>query len=358
MSRPQESPCQRRRQREGAGGGRDGSAVPGRGRRLLLDVPAPARRRLPAVGAWCIPTSELCGCSPAAASSAAAAAAGSSSAPAASAAFQSLPIISSAACLLLLPSLCHRLWVWPGVGSCCVLRPPLQPLASLSYRPVFRDTCTLALVWPSDRGTLSWEQVRRRDAGADDVGWRSLPPLTKPRVGCSVAALRNGAVLVAGGAGDASVELYETYGAPAEQLAAAPVGAGGGAWRMLPPMLAERSGARACTLGDGRVLVLGGLAKGGRVILDSVECFDPASEAWTSLAPMFTGRVNFAACVLPGGAQESFVVLLLRGYPSARCPWLPHLTQWWHCRGTSGGFGWRGQRFGHVPAHSTVRGAV
>ena len=146
--------------------------------------------------------------------------------------------------------------------------------------------------------------LRRRssDARQAATGWRALPPLTKPRVGCSVAALHSGAVLVAGGAGDGSAELYETFGASAEQLAAAPVGAGGGAWRLLPPMSEERSGARACTLGDGRVLVIGGLAKGGRVILESVECFDPVAEAWSSLAPMFTGRVNFAACALPGGA--------------------------------------------------------
>ena len=154
--------------------------------------------------------------------------------------------------------------------------------------------------------------LRRRDSRAGDAepGWRSLPPLTKPRVGCSVAALSSGAVLVAGGAGDGSAEVYETYGAPAEQLAAAPVGAGGGAWRMLPPMAEERSGARACTLADGRVLVIGGLAKGGRVILESVESFEPGAETWTTLAPMFTGRVNFAACVLPCGTCAACAVVL------------------------------------------------
>lgn len=152
--------------------------------------------------------------------------------------------------------------------------------------------------------------VRRADAlEGNGPGWRALPPLMKARVGCSVAALSSGAVIVAGGAGDASAELYETYGAPADQLAAAPVGAGGGAWRMLPAMLEERSGARACTLADGRVVVIGGLAKGGRVILDSVEAFDPGSEAWVSLAPMFSGRVNFAACVLPGGESPPSVSL-------------------------------------------------
>jgi hypothetical protein len=137
---------------------------------------------------------------------------------------------------------------------------------------------------------------------ADGLRWRALPMLIKARVGPAVAALSSGALLVAGGAGDASAELFETYGTPPEQLAAAPAGAGGGAWQMLPPMSAERSGARACTLGDGRVVVIGGLAKGGRVILESVEAFDPTAHAWCSLAPLHTGRVNFAACVLPGGA--------------------------------------------------------
>ena len=147
--------------------------------------------------------------------------------------------------------------------------------------------------------------LRRGPAGGSgpDAGWRSLPPLITARVGPAVAALRSGSLLVAGGAGDASAELFESYHTTPSQLAAAPAGAAGGSWSLLPPMLAERSGARACTLADGRVVVIGGLAKGGRIILQTVEAFDPESHRWSELASLNTGRVNFAACVLPGGAR-------------------------------------------------------
>ena len=139
--------------------------------------------------------------------------------------------------------------------------------------------------------------------GRADAGWRPLPPLLRPRVGPAAAPLAGGGLLVAGGAGDGSAELFEAYGASAEQLASAPPGAHSGGWQPLPPMAAEHSGARALTLGDGRVVVIGGLAKGGRVILDTVEAYDPATRSWSALAPLHTGRVNFAACALPGGSR-------------------------------------------------------
>lgn len=63
---------------------------------------------------------------------------------------------------------------------------------------------------------------------------------------------------------------------------------------MLPPMSAERCGARAVLLCDGRVAVIGGSRLSGRLLHSTVEAYDPSSGSWSALASMSTARVNFA----------------------------------------------------------------
>eukprot|EP01047_Picozoa_sp_COSAG01_P006525 COSAG01_NODE_237_length_20722_cov_360.895747_11_plen_314_part_00 len=78
----------------------------------------------------------------------------------------------------------------------------------------------------------------------------------------------------------------------------------------------ERGGGRACRLGDGRVLVMGGLGNQSRTIVGTVEAWAPLSSSsscaggaggnddgglWTQMCSMRTARVNFGACTLPCG---------------------------------------------------------
>ncbi len=76
------------------------------------------------------------------------------------------------------------------------------------------------------------------------------------------------------------------------------------------PMSQARSLHSATRLPDGRVLVCGG-SQGllsAPTTTDTVELFDPASNSWTTLAPLSTPRTAHAAVVLPDG-----MVVLLGG---------------------------------------------
>jgi N-acetylneuraminic acid mutarotase len=59
----------------------------------------------------------------------------------------------------------------------------------------------------------------------------------------------------------------------------------------------------ATRLADGRVLVTGGTSGllSASVAVDAVERFDPATNAWTSLAPLQQARAGHTAVQLPDG---------------------------------------------------------
>ncbi len=63
--------------------------------------------------------------------------------------------------------------------------------------------------------------------------------------------------------------------------------------------MAEARGGAATAVLDGRIYVFGGLGDSG-ASLDSVEVFDVASNAWSSIIPMSTPRDNPGAVMLDG----------------------------------------------------------
>jgi hypothetical protein len=151
--------------------------------------------------------------------------------------------------------------------------------------------------------------------------WRALPPTHAPRCAPAVCAMPDcHAVLVAGGGGEASVELLVCDGSGDGAAALPP------RWEQLPPMSCMRSGAQAVALPGGRAIVFGGSRLGGRVLLKSVEIYTPAplpdpqpeegagkpcrrcrwaEGSWRPLAPMQTARVNFGAtAVTRGGGRD------------------------------------------------------
>ncbi len=126
--------------------------------------------------------------------------------------------------------------------------------------------------------------------------WTMLAPMAAGRGGPTAQVL-NGKIYVAGGmdnsgASLSSVEVYD----PASN-----------AWSAAPSMAERRDNPGSAVLG-GKLYVFGGRtrnADGTEVngTLASVEMFDPATNTWTSRAPMPTGRRTMATGYLNGRAQ-------------------------------------------------------
>ena len=121
------------------------------------------------------------------------------------------------------------------------------------------------------------------------------PSMSTPRAGHAAVLLRNGKVLVAGGAGSdeqdlTSAEIYD----PATNK-----------WTATGSMLTARAARSAVVLKDGRVLVTGG-GEGWNL----AEIYDPASGLWHATGNMTTRRVKHAATLLPDGR-----VLITGGSP-------------------------------------------
>ncbi|GAC1334007.1 MAG: hypothetical protein NVSMB17_15150 [Candidatus Dormibacteria bacterium] len=125
--------------------------------------------------------------------------------------------------------------------------------------------------------------------------WRTAPPLHHARRGHAAVALKDGRVLVAGGlaAGEVlgSVESYD----PAR-----------GAWTDVAPMSVPRFGHTLTLLADGRVLAAGGAssARGGSTdkAERSAEVYSPATNAWTVVpAGMLSARYQAVAASLGDG---------------------------------------------------------
>jgi Calx-beta domain/FG-GAP-like repeat/Galactose oxidase, central domain/IPT/TIG domain/Kelch motif len=102
--------------------------------------------------------------------------------------------------------------------------------------------------------------------------------------GSTATLLVNGQVLLAGGFGTATAEVYNP---------------GTGLWTSAGSLAAPRSHHTATLLPDGRVLVVGGRGASGPTA--AVEVFQPSSGTWTAAAPLSTPRTDHTATLLADG---------------------------------------------------------
>jgi N-acetylneuraminic acid mutarotase len=139
--------------------------------------------------------------------------------------------------------------------------------------------------------------------------WTTTGPMTIPRLGGTMTLLPGGDVLVAGGTttgGQQGTGGGQTISptASAEEYHTAT-----GQWSPAGSMAAPRFEATATVLGDGRVLIVGGLGGAGTPSstglqyepLKSAEIFDPAVAAFTGAGSMTEGRALQVAVRLADG---------------------------------------------------------
>jgi hypothetical protein len=102
------------------------------------------------------------------------------------------------------------------------------------------------------------------------------------RRGCSVTALNNGMLLVAGGIQSSPTSAVQLYDPGRDD------------WFAASPMITPRAHHAAVLLWDGKVLVCG-----GRFLneLSSAEIYDPRGDDWESVAPMSGPRAEHGAAI-------------------------------------------------------------
>jgi hypothetical protein len=122
--------------------------------------------------------------------------------------------------------------------------------------------------------------------------WTAGPPMATGRARHTATLLKDGRVLVVGGAtapdgtSTASAEIYD------------PVA---NSWTTVASSSAPHAGHTATLLPSGQVLVIGGVSRIGAALV-TAERYDPATNIWTTIAPLPDPRVEHTATLMPDGS--------------------------------------------------------
>ncbi|HEY3354648.1 MAG TPA: kelch repeat-containing protein [Polyangia bacterium] len=168
--------------------------------------------------------------------------------------------------------------------------------------------------WPEycAGGTLlATADIHDTDTGA----WTATGALLTARQGHTATLLGNGKLLVAGGhAGCVTTTCYDGTG---QAYSCCPAASGGlasaelynpatGTWTATGSLATARYEHTATLLGDGRVLVVGGInnvvpGQWGSDALATAEVYDPVAGTWSAAAPLATARHAHTATLLANG---------------------------------------------------------
>jgi N-acetylneuraminic acid mutarotase len=122
--------------------------------------------------------------------------------------------------------------------------------------------------------------------------WTATGSMNSPRMNHTATLLPSGKVLVAGGstgaATTASAEMYDPSS---------------GTWTLVAPMATPRQSQGAVALSNGTVLVVGGLNDASSAVIGvgTLEVYDPTSNTWTTSGAMVTTRQSFVLNTLGDG---------------------------------------------------------
>jgi N-acetylneuraminic acid mutarotase len=172
--------------------------------------------------------------------------------------------------------------------------PPLPPGQERGAAAVVVAPPHVYLLGGSSAGTAALASVLDYNVAAST--WTPLPDLPAPRSHAAAMRMGDGTLIVAGG-------LAHETGAPLAEVYALPFG--GAAWEPRRPMPTARGG---CAYGValGRLICAGGEA--GSSALRVVEAYDPIGDEWISLPEAPVARAGAQGAVIgqqlyiPGGA--------------------------------------------------------
>ena len=140
-------------------------------------------------------------------------------------------------------------------------------------------------VAPSSSGFTVTGTLQAYDPIADT--WTTKAPMPTPRLGFAVGVV-NGILYAVGGDAAGTVEAYD----PATKT-----------WTTRQPMLTARSDLDVGVV-NGILYAVGGSpsdnADGIPKIVNTVEAYDPATNAWTTRTPMITARMGLGVAVVDG----------------------------------------------------------
>lgn len=133
--------------------------------------------------------------------------------------------------------------------------------------------------------------------------WSPAEPLQTPRLGHTLTVLDDGRVLAVGGTGPEGAGGAGGGQTLRPQDSAEVYDPSTGTWQSVGSMGAARFEHTATRLGDGRVLIAGGLGGDGDELtaLSSAELYDPAADTFLGTNPMADGRANHTAVALNDG---------------------------------------------------------
>ena len=117
-----------------------------------------------------------------------------------------------------------------------------------------------------------------------DPIWTAVPSMVFSRTDHTATLLQNGKVLVAGGYGYASAELFDPLS---------------NTWSPAASMSSGRSAHAAMLLQNGKVLVTGGSGSSGSIATTTL--YDPTTNLWSAGSPMMVGRQWHTTTLLPNG---------------------------------------------------------